>query len=234
MFDYEGECVDYEVLGEGETLVFLHGWGGDKYSLRTIYDNLASRYRIVTLTFPKELTSPWTVSKYADMVTKLVGNLEINKYTVIGHSFGGRVALELGNLAEKIVLIDSAGIKPRLSIRRKINILRYKLKKSLARCGLISPHRLAHYGSEEYKTLSQVMKQTFVNIVNYDQKHLLSSIQSPTLIVWGDKDADTPLYMAKILNKRLPHSELVVLNGNHFVYLDKADDITRLIDDFVY
>ena len=62
---------------------------------------------------------------------------------------------------------------------------------------------------------------TFVNVVNQDLTEYFKKISCDTFIFWGDKDASTPLYMAKKLNKIINNSELyIVRNGGHFSYLD--------------
>lgn len=229
LFLYDGIEVDYIDKGEGEVVVFLHGWGGDKYSLAPIYDLLTCR-RVVSISCPYDLSVPWTVSKYTDMVAKLLEYLGVVSYTVVGHSFGGRLALELGNRAKALVIIDGAGIKPRYSLKRHWRILRYKVCKKLVCWHIVSGSRLDKYGSEDYKLLSPVMKQTFVNIVNHDQTKMSKGIRIPTTILWGKSDKDTPLYMAHKLNKNIHNSNLILFSGGHFMYLDHAQEIAEIIE----
>ena len=164
---------------------------------------------------------PLTVCDYAQGVIKLLDNLNIDKVDVVGHSFGGRVAIYLSAVypdrVNKLVLCDSAGLKPRRNLRYYFKVFIYKLRKFL---GL----NIEKYGSSDYKALSGVMKKTFVNVVNFDQKTQLSCIFCPTLIIWGGKDKTTPLYMAHKLNKKIKNSELFVIEkGGHFAYADNLD-----------
>lgn len=141
---------------------------------------------------------PLTVKDYAEGVLALMDKLNIEKATLVGHSFGGRVAIYIAakypEKVEKLVLVDSAGIKPRRGIKYRLKILMHKILKKFGK-GL--------KGSKDYRALSPVMKKTFRNVVNYDETYLLSDITADTAIFWGDKDKDTPLYMARKLNKKL-------------------------------
>jgi pimeloyl-ACP methyl ester carboxylesterase len=79
---------------------------------------------------------------------------------------------------------------------------------------------LSRYGSADYKSLSPVMKKTFVSVVNDHLDNLLREIAVPTLILWGKRDRETPPYMAKRIRRRVKNSRLVMLEGGHYVYID--------------
>jgi pimeloyl-ACP methyl ester carboxylesterase len=89
-------------------------------------------------------------------------------------------------------------------------------------------------GSRDYKGLSGVMRDTFVKIVNTDITPYLDRIGCPTLLVWGDKDAETPLYTAEIMRKKIPKSRLVVFeNCGHFAYLEESYKFLRTAEEFL-
>ena len=150
---------------------------------------------------------PLTVKDYADGVLALMDKLNIEK-------------------VEKLVLVDSAGIKPRRGIKYRLKILMHKILKKFGK-GL--------KGSKDYRALSPVMKKTFQNVVNYDETYLLSDITADTAIFWGDKDKDTPLYMARKLNKKIKSSHLFLLtNAGHFSYLDNSGYFLKILSAFIY
>lgn len=97
---------------------------------------------------------PLTVKDYADGVLELMDKLNIEKATLVGHSFGGRVAIYIAakypEKVEKLVLVDSAGIKPRRGIKYRLKILLHKILKKFGK-GL--------KGSKDYRALSPVMKK---------------------------------------------------------------------------
>lgn len=166
---------------------------------------------------------------YCEKVEELITKLDLNKITVVAHSFGGRVAMLLATRCEKIaalVLVDSAGLKPKKTIKYYQRKLDYKFKKAF--------HMdLSNCGSDDYKKLSPIMKQTFSNIVNTHLDYLLPKIRVATLIINGSKDKETPPYMAKRLNKGIANSGLVFLDGGHFCYIDKLYDFTKILASFL-
>ena len=89
-------------------------------------------------------------------------------------------------------------------------------------------------GSEDYRKLSDVMRATFSRIVNEDLKYLLKDIKVPTLLIWGDKDTDTPPYMAEILKENIPDCGLVMYSGaGHYVFLERLGQTERVLESFL-
>lgn len=213
--------------------MYLHGWGA---SIELMTPIMIEGYLNVMIDFfghggtPREDRELHLID-YVKSVEQLLDYLSIRHATVVGHSFGGRVAIRLSllrpDLVDKLVLIDSAGVRPRFSLRRATRVLAYKLKRMLKL-------DVSRYGSTDYLALEGVDKKTFVNIVNEHLNKYLGLIDKPTLIIWGEKDVDTPMYMANILRKRIKNSGLVVLeNEGHFGYIYQADRVRRVIKSFL-
>ena len=152
--------------------------------------------------------------------------------SVACHSFGGRVIIMLSAednaLFDKLIMIDAAGVRPRRTIKYHVKTWAYKLAKKLARIGFIDrvfrmSERQKNAGSADYRALkTDVMRKTFVNVVNQDLTPLLSGIKNDTLLIWGDKDTATPLEYAKLMEKKMPNAGLAVLEGaGHFSYAEK-------------
>ncbi len=215
--------INYEVLGEkGPWIVFLHGWGGSTESFKIVAESFDAN-RCLLLDFPpfgesEEPYEVWNNDTYVALVKHILDELKIKTCDIIAHSFGGRVAIKFANRynesVKKIILVDSAGVKPRFSLKKFIRIKRYKLAKKFRL-------KTRDYSSSDYKKLSPLMKQTFTNIINEDLSPLLKNIACPTLIIFGKDDKETPLYMAKKLNKKIKDSALIVFeNCGHFAYLE--------------
>jgi pimeloyl-ACP methyl ester carboxylesterase len=171
---------------------------------------------------------PYTVGDYAGEVLAVLDKEGIDSAIFVGHSFGGRVAIELGakfpDAVRGLVLVDSAGIRPKRKPSYYIKIITHKLLRKLGFKGL--------KGSRDYRVLSLIMKETFKNVVSYDQSKLLKSITAPTAIFWGKDDVDTPLYMAKKLSK-IPDSNLFFLEGGHYAYVTDNDRFLRILTAFI-
>ena len=79
-----------------------------------------------------------------------------------------------------------------------------------------------------------MMKKSFIKIVNEILDEYLGFIQNQTLIINGDKDTETPLYMAKKLNENIPNSTLLMFKGaTHFCFLDKPNKFNMEVKEFI-
>ena len=225
-----------------KVVLLLHGWGGSLNSFRGLENFLVqNNYSVINLDFPGFGNSDlpgddFTLDDYEKIIVEMLEYLHLEKVNVVAHSFGGRVALLLAsstNYVDKLVLVDSAGIKPKFSITKFFRQKRYKFLKFLAKKGIIK-RDLSNFGSEDYRALPDQLKPVFVRIVSRDLTECLGKIKCPTLIIWGEKDTSTPLYMAKKMNKKIADSGLVVFkNAGHFSYLDYHDDFLIIVDNFL-
>lgn len=225
-----------------KVVLLLHGWGGSLNSFRGLENFLVqNNYSVINLDFPGFGNSDlpgddFTLDDYEKIIVEMLEYLHLEKVNVVAHSFGGRVALLLAsstNYVDKLVLVDSAGIKPKFSITKFFRQKRYKFLKFLAKKGIIK-RDLSNFGSEDYRALPDQLKPVFVRIVSRDLTECLGKIKCPTLIIWGEKDTSTPLYMARKMNKKIADSGLVVFkNAGHFSYLDNHDDFLIIVDNFL-
>src|SRR5690606_23109753 len=90
------------------------------------------------------------------------------------------------------------------------------------------------FGSTDYREADGIMRRILVKVVNENLKPILGEIKAPTLLIWGDKDTATPLYMGKIMEREIPDSGLVVLEGaGHYSYLDDFNRFAIIIRTFL-
>lgn len=227
--------VNHLQFGEGEDILFLHGWGGSVESFLALARSLSNQFRVTLIDFygfgkTPHPDIPLVLDDYVHSVINLINYYKMHSVCLIAHSFGGRVALKLaanyGYLLDKLVLIGSAGIKPRRTVQYYYRITRHKLLRFL---------KIKHSaGSADYKKLPANMKKTFVNIVNENLGLLLHKITVPTLIIWGNKDKETPIYMARKLNKKIIGSGLIVLkNAGHYSYLEQPTRVLLILKSFL-
>ena len=218
-----------------ENIVFLHGWGGNATAFLFVAKRLAMQgYNCILPEFAgfgdtPEPNCPYTVKDYAQDVLKLLNDLKIESAVFVGHSFGGRVAIEIAaespNIMKKLVLVDSAGCRPRRKPQYYFKVLLHKILRKLGFEGL--------KGSSDYRMLSPVMKQTFKNVVNYFQDKQTVKIKIPTAIFWGKYDKETPPYMAKRLQRNIADSQVFWLNGGHFAYIDDSFSFVSILKSFL-
>ena len=89
-------------------------------------------------------------------------------------------------------------------------------------------------GSEDYKNANETMKEVFKNVINEDLTQYLPNIKSPTLLIWGDKDMETPIEDGRKMESLIPDSGLVVINGaGHFSYLENCGYFLVVVKKFL-
>ncbi len=240
--------ISYEDIGEGKVLLLLHGWGASKEAFSPIIKRMSRTMRVIAPDFPgfghsDEPKEIWDVEKYAEFTNKFIEKLGIGKAIWLAHSFGGRVVMKLYAMTaekpEKIVLVDSAGIKPKRKADYYIKVYSYKLGKKILSLPLLNQTGLyellvKNSGSSDYKNLSDIMRATMSRVVNEDLRGYLPSINCPVLLVWGDKDTATPISDAEIMDSLLPDSGIVTLEGaGHFSYLDRPQKFFAALEYFV-
>jgi len=229
-------------------LVFLHGWGTEGNTFLPIIDHLSTNYHIYTLDFPgfgssDEPDFAWSLDQYTDMILAFLGDMKIQSPVLIGHSFGGRVAIKLSDRVSlsKLILINSAGIKPKRHLSYYIKVYGFKLIRQMQKWPVFS-YLLKEpvyaysekYSSADYKAASQRMKAILSKVVNDDLTKLLPAIDVPTLLIWGDSDTATPLRDAELMTELIPDSGLVVYeNCGHFSYLEQAERTVKIVSSFI-
>ncbi len=252
--EISGIKINYEVRGEGAPLLMLHGWGGCIDSFLPVTQEMSKCRMVYALDFPgfgqsEEPKEPMGVPEYMEITANFIRAMGIEGTDIICHSFGGRVSILLAatypKLVGKIVFTDAAGVRPRRTLKYYCKVYFFKLCKLAAKSGLgIGLFRLfgvdvqkkvARAGSADYKTLkSDVMRATFVRVVNQDLTPYLSSIKSPALLIYGRQDKDTPVRLAEIMEKKIPDAGLVVLeNAGHFSYLDQYAQYMKIVKVFL-
>lgn len=247
-----GINVNYIDEGKGDTVLFLQGWGTNLDIYKKVIEKLKKTNRIVALDFPgfgktPEPKTAWDVNDYMEFTVKFIEKLKLNNIVIMGHSFGGRVTIRLMNkkdkkfVVKKIVLLDSAGIKAKTTLKKKIKQKWFKICKKVAGSGAgkrLFPRAVERmknkHGSADYRKASPLMKQVLVKTISEDLTEMLSNIDVPTLLVWGDMDTATPLSDAKIMEERIPDAGLVVLkNTGHYSFLEDFYTFSRVIDSFL-
>ena len=246
--EVNGIKINYIVDGEGQDVILLHGWGQNIQAFEVVHKHLAHRFRVFTIDFPgfghSDLPpSPWTVEDYVQTLEAFVRTLKIENPILMGHSFGGRVSIVYAskNPVRKMILVDSAGVKPRRSFNYYIKVYSFKLAKQFLKLPIINRREeellkklRAKFGSADYKGVSGVMQQTMVRVVNEDLQRFMPNIQASTLLVWGENDTATPVSDAKIMEQKIPDAGLVILKGcGHFSYLEKFHEFKVIIDHFL-
>lgn len=229
----------YETNGltNKEPLVMLHGWGVDCTNFKNIINELNYYVVIIDLIgFGKSdhPVKPFKLEDYVSQVDQMINHLKLSNIILLGHSFGGRVAIKYNyyyNL-NKLILVDSAGIKHK-TLKVYKEIIKYKVLKKIYYYTNKQKYieLLKNSGSRDYKILSPIMKQTMNCIIKEDLRKYCKTTRTRTIILWGLKDNETPLSDAYNYYNIFYDSRLVVFyNSGHFPHLDESDKFIKVIN----
>ena len=250
----KGVNIYYEQSGAGKDVLLLHGWGCSTRHFAQIAQDLAKDYRVTVIDFPAHGQSgrppePWGVPEFAACTKEIMEQLGIAPCDIIAHSFGGRVALYIAanwpELVNRLVITGGAGLKKPQTEEAKKRSEEYKKKKEkllgltkLPLIGSMAQKSLKalqeKYGSADYNALDDEMKKTFVKVISEDLSPLLPQIQASTLLVWGENDTETPLWMGQKMEREIRDAGLVIFeNDDHFAYLHQWPRFVTVVRAFL-
>ena len=254
----EKSLIDIEILevggqstrvldvGKGATVVVLHGWGGRIESMGPVVACLERHFRVVAVDLPGFGSAPapataWGTADYGQWLSALLRARSVDHSHFLGHSFGGKVSINLAamhpDLVDKLILVDASGLRPAPSPAAR-------LKRALARGARVAGHfgapgRVAReliysrVASPDYRDAGP-LRPSFVKIVNEDVSEILPHVTAPSLLIWGAQDRDVPIRYAREMESLIPDAGLVVFEGaGHFAYLDEPDRFCRVVRHFL-
>ena len=243
----DGLMTEYMSLGSGpKTILFLHGWGANLGSFQPIVEALSAKYKIIAVNFPGfsgtgQPSEVWRVGDYAAWTRHFLDKLKIkNLYVIVGHSFGGRVILKGctgGQLsADKLIFIDAAGVKSNKKPSQTFRSVASKTLKPVFDTKIMSGVKrklIGQLGSSDYQAASGIMREVFKKVIDEDLSDLTRKIDSPSLLIWGENDQETPLSDLKIF-QQIPKNEAhVIQNAGHFPFIDQPQEVIKIIKDFL-
>ncbi len=203
-------------VGPPEILA-LHGWSRDRHDFRA----LLQPFSAIAADLPGFGASPPppTATGSVGYAASLLPLLEEFRSPpiVIGHSFGGRVALQLahqtsvrGLVLTGVPLLRTEGQRPRPDIR-------YRILRSLHRLGLVGDTRLEAarrtYGSDDYRAARGVMRDVLVTVLAESYEDVLRPLSCRVELVWGSEDREVPVEVAERALALLSHGSLNVVEG---------------------
>lgn len=221
--------ISYEILNPDAKvdLIILHGWGSNKSLMKKSFSPFMDSFRHIYIDLPGFGNSTCNLAlqtkDYARIVELLMIHLNASKDIIMGHSFGGKVALLLE--PRVLILLSSAGIYIPKSIKVRTKIALFKFLKLF---GLAKFREF--FVANDAKKLSEPMYQTFKNVVDEDFAKEFSEFKGKALLCWGKDDTATPLSSAKKINKLIKDSSLVTYEGDHYFFMNYAKDISDNIE----
>lgn len=235
-----GVNINYTIYGNSnaKSIVFLHGWGQNIEMMEPLADPFKNDYQIVILDLPgfgksTEPTYTWTIYDYVKCLNTFLNNHNISSPILVGHSFGGKLALLYASTYDtsKLVVLASPFKKEIAKLSLKTKVLK-QLKKIKCLSGL-EEFAKKHIGSVDYRNASPIMRQIMTEHLNTDITEEVKKIKCPTLIIWGTNDEAVPYERALELEKLIDNAGVVTYEGcTHYAYLERLNQTINVLKTF--
>lgn len=213
----DGRVLAQRIGGSPARIVALHGWGrsgNDFVEILAGLDALAIHLPGFGPAAAPE--SVWGTAEYARLVADAIEPL--GPVVLVGHSFGGRIAVRLAASRPELVsaLVLTGAPLVRLAPASKPS-LSYRFAKALHRIGLIPDSvmesRRSKAGSADYNAAQGVMRDIMVTTVNENYDDDLAKITTPTWMVWGEHDTAAPTAAGKVASQKIRGAHWTVVPG---------------------
>lgn len=234
IYKYDNMSINYQIYGQGKSLILLHGWGLNFHTFDYLIEYLKEDYTVFAIDLPgfgqsDQPLNSYNLSQYVKFLSLFITELQIEKPIILGHSFGGRIAIKYvasnNEYVDKLILVDSAGIKKHKTIKQTISIIRYKLLKKyykIKKDATKYNQLIKATGSNDFINASNIMKGTMSKVIKEDLRKYVKKIKVETLLIWGKDDKETPYKDALYMSKHIKNCGLVTFeNCGHFPYLEK-------------
>ena len=251
----DGLEIAYERAGEGPPLVFVHGAASDARGWRPQLAALADEFAVVAWDEPgagrsSDLPVGFNLADYANCLATLIEALELGPAHVAGLSWGGTIAQELyrlrpGLVATLILAGSYAGWKgslPEEEVDARVEGVRQMLEAPPEDFDPTLPSLFAGDPPPEFVALLEAIAADIrprslgielFAMAEVDQRDLLSRIAVPTLLIWGELDARSPLRVARQFEEAIPNTELVVIPGcGHVSNLERPGAFNQAVREF--
>lgn len=242
-----GLMANYQKIGSGKPLILLHGWGDSANTFSKLVDILQENYEIYALDLPgfgasQPPKEAWGLADYANFARCWINKIGIHQqYYLLGHSFGGAVATvgvaQSMLKPKKLVLLAASGVRDRKPLTKKA--MRLATKAGHIPLYLLPQRKAQKIKLKLYKLIGSDflliphMQETFKLVVRQDIRPLASKINVPTLLVYGNRDKETPPPDGHALSRSIRGSRMDIINAGHFLHQEEPEKISRLIENFL-
>lgn len=241
-----------ETVGEDKIpLILLHGWGSSLDSWRSVAEYFEKEGRKIFIPdlpgFGKtpEPERAWNLDDYISFVQMFARSVDLEKFSLAGHSFGGQIAIgyavKYPNFVNKLILIAAA----RIMRRKKLKVKLFSILTTIGNIPFSAPplsflkplvqkiwYRLN--GEKDYYRASTRMKKTMSLVLGEEMAPRLSDLHVPTLICWGDRDDVTPLADGRIIHEKIAGSKMKIFKGvGHDLNFKRPDELASEILKFI-
>ncbi len=226
--------VSYIVAGDGAPVILVHGLGASNYSYRFLIPLLAQNFKVFALDLPgfgkseKIAEASYSMEDQCNRVTEFIEHLRLPKVGIVGSSMGGLIALTITNqrpdlVAWCVAVSPAIGVKnlvPLFLLERSHRMLqplltrktmRLLLKRVVTRAELVDEEMISAY-LEPYKDRQAVaiVFRALRALLKARPKDHFKKLRTPTLVVWGRRDAVLPCPSERTVLEQIPTSVYVI------------------------
>jgi pimeloyl-ACP methyl ester carboxylesterase len=237
----------YETHGTGNPIIFLHGLGGNLYTWRYLVGPFEPRYRLILFDLkgagksPKPYDNNYSMFDQGELIYLFIVRNKLRNVTLVGHSFGGGVALSVALKLEKyapqrlsrLILMDTISYPQklpwvvkmlRMPIIGALGIYlipdRTKVRNMLESIyfddSMITPADVEAYAASlSLSGAKFALRQTAKQIIPDNMEEIIGMyprIKVPTLIIWGREDRIIPVENGVRLHNDIKNSQLVIID----------------------
>lgn len=255
--EVEGRQIAYRAAGSGPPLILLHGGLADSRAWRREIDVFSDQFQVVAWDAPGcgESSDPSpdaSLDDYADVVAGLVDALELDRAHILGHSFGGGLALAVykrhSQLVRSMILVSAyAGWAGSLSTE-EVEQRRRRAERNARRpaqewideflATLFDETTPRRRIEETRRIMLDTRPEGMLPMLNAfaeaDLTDVLDEVAVPTLLLYGDRDQRAPRRVAESLSSSIPESRLVFVAGaGHDVHVEAPDAFDNEVRGFL-
>lgn len=231
--------VSFKIGGKGKPFLILHGWESKSEKWEKVGELLIEKgFKVIIPDLPgfgknqTLLSVPWDLDNYYNFVESFTEFLNLNKFYLLGHSFGGalaaRYSIKSPQKIEKLFLVAASCIRKK-TFKKRFFAKISKIFKIFSFLPFYSLFRRGFYKfiirKSDYPYTEGIMRETYLKIINEDLSDNLSFISVPTIIIWGDKDNIIPLKYGRIINQRIKNSKIIIIQGGDHDLEQKLSEI---------
>lgn len=247
-----------EIIGQGQPLVMLHGWGMHSGVWQPLIKKLSAQYMLYLVDLPGMGNSrpiePYHLHALADEVAQVIPGVS----DVLGWSLGGlvaqRIALNQPDRIRRLILVGStpcfvnkagwdAGINPAnfesfaqaVNSDYKATIMQFLTLQCMKADDARSTLKQLRASFETRPTPTQTTLQRALHILlDADLRDEIANIRKPTLLIHGDRDTLAPVQAAHWMMQQLPHGFLRVMSGSaHAPFLSHSEQFITALNQFL-
>ncbi len=239
--------TEYVRAGRGATVLVLHGWGDSSKGWRDFTTKLSEHFDVVVPDLPgfggtEAPPEDWGLNEYTEFVAGFIKKVRLKVYAIVAHSNGGAIVLRGISRGfftpEKLVLLDSAGIRNQYKGRTRV--VRYITKTGKFITKPLPSNVKKRLRRKVYSSVGSDMlvverlQDVFKRVVTDDVQADAAKVAVPTLLLYGEDDLATPVHYGRLLHNLIAGSRFEIIAGaGHFVHLDKPEAVMHYIQDFL-